>query len=775
MRSFIARAGVICVLLTVRTAVAAPAPASALKPTGQPVTLEHLQAFSLVVPAQATAQEKYSADLLADYLNTMFGVRVSIVQEPKAVSGKIISVGNTAAAAAADLEADPREQAYRLAVANGNLYVLGGKRGPVYGAIALLEEDLGCRWYASTDKPVVPTSADARITLVPRSYSPPFEVRELLYECAIGYNDWAAFNRLQPVSYYFDLPEKKGGALANGTYFIHTYDQLIPADTYFRDHPEYFPLRNGARHPSKPTDGQLCYTCPGVADTIARVLETAIAKNPGTRIYSVSANDNVYSDCECPACQKIIKSDDGLSGAQLYLANEVARRLAPKYPEIKITTLAYVNSQTPTRTILPGPNTVMFYAPIRQRGNAIAMLQPIGDLPEIAEQLAGWHKIASNIYLWDYVDRAAGIAPFPDFDALDQGWPFLIEKGVNGVFLEGQLQGRTSLAELKVWVYTKKMWNPTWPQDALISEFIGAYYGPAADAMRSYFNVQRQRWNSWHAHRKPGERLMFSDGEKEAMSQFLEAALTSCGNEADYRAKIKREKVSWYALKLAEFPTQATAERYASDLQQISSLASELEIKYLCEGVTREENLRRWSERLKKVTEGKGLPQSSPHSITVKRPDCPIAEYLPAPDGTLGFATRQKGRNSAWGVQWLYDEFIDQLKPDATYVVRMRAKTCFKRAPDKAGVLFGLGYYNFGVGGGSLYNAAYNAQDDGHYRWHDLFRLQVATQGMTGYFYCVPGNDLTEDDAIEYDYLELVPESEFPDKEQAAKLPLVRI
>jgi len=46
---------------------------------------------------------------------------------------------------------------------------------------------------------------------------------------------------------------------------------------------------------------------------------------------------------------------------------------------------------------------------------------------------------------------------------------------------------------------------------------------------------------------------------------------------------------------------------------------------------------------------------------------------------------------------------------------------------------------------------------------------------MTGYFYCVPGNDLTEDDAIEYDYLELVPESEFPDKAQAAKLPLVRI
>ena len=335
-------------LFTVATcATAAPAEAaSALRPVGKAIAIGDLGSFAILVPKEPTAQEQYSATMLAEYLGKMLGLQLPVVREPSKVTGKIISVGNTAAAAAAKIDPDPREQAYRLAVAKGNLYILGGTRGPIYGVIALLEEDLGCRWYSSTDKPVVPALAARRLTVVPRSYSPPFEVRELLYESAFN-NDWAAFNRLQPVSYFFRIPQEKGGGLANSNYFIHTYDQLVPAKTYFAAHPEYFPLRDGKRFPSTQSDGQLCYTSPGVVDTIVAQLDAEIAKNPGTRIYSVSANDNVYSNCECPSCQKIIQSEDGLPGAQLYLANEVARRLAVKYPEIKITTLAYVNSQVP--------------------------------------------------------------------------------------------------------------------------------------------------------------------------------------------------------------------------------------------------------------------------------------------------------------------------------------------------------------------------------------------------------------------------------------------
>ena len=759
--------GIVC-------AVGLPATAaSALRPVGNAITIGDLKSRAILIPQEATAQEKYSANMLAEYLGKAFGVQLPVLQEPAQAKGSIISVGNTAAASAAHIGADPREQAYKLAVARGNLFILGGTRGPIYGVIALLEEDLGCRWYSPTDKPVVPALAADRFTVVPRSYSPPFEVRELLYEPALN-NDWAAFNRLQPVSYFYRLPQEKGGGLANNNYFIHTYDQLVPAKTYFSTHPEYFPLREGKRFPSTQNDGQLCYTSPGVVDTIVAELDAEIAKNPGTNIYSVSANDNVYSNCECPSCQKIIKSEDGLPGAQLYLANQVANRLAVKYPQIKITTLAYVNSQVPTKTILPGPNTVMFYAPIRLRGNAISMLLPIGSIKDINTELAGWHKIASHIYLWDYVDRV-GPTALPDFEALNQGWPYLVANGVTGVFLEGQLQGRTSLAELKVWLYTKKMWNPNWSQKELIREFLDAYYGPAAVEMTEYYNLQLQRWVSWYRDRKPGERLTFTNDQKAKMHDVLAAALKRCDGKPDYQVKVEREQLSWTCLMLSTYPTTATADRYREYIGQASALVTKLGVKYIAESVTSEASLKRWADQLRKVTEKQGLPSYSANSITVKEPQCPVAQYLPAPDATQGFAARQAGAGSDWGVQWVYDDFIDQLQPGKPYVVRMRVKPEFKSVPAQPGVLFGLGHYGFGVGGGALYTGSFTANDNGQYRWVDLFRLQVETPGLTGMFFCVPGSGMTKDDAIWYDYLELVPQDEYKDEGLAAQLPLVKL
>ena len=747
--------------------------ASALRPVGTAVALGRPDSYTIIIPEQPTAQERYSATMLAEYLGRIFGHVVAVVQEPSKATGKIISVGATAAAAAAGIAPDPREQAYKLAVASGNLFILGGTRGPIYGVIALLEEDLGCRWYASADEPVIPGLTGGQFAVVPRSYSPPFEVRELLYEAAFN-NDWATFNRLQPVSYFFRIPPEKGGGLANYDYFIHTYDQLVPAKTYFETHPEYFPLRDGKRFPSAQNDGQLCYTSPGVVDTIVAELDAEIAKNPGTNIYSVSANDNVYSNCECPSCQKIIQSEDGLPGAQLYLANQVANRLAVKYPQIKITTLAYVNSQVPTKTILPGPNTVLFYAPIRLRGNAISMLLPLGDIKDIDTELAGWHKIASHIYLWDYVDRV-GPTALPDFEALDRGWPFLIRNGVSGVFLEGQLQGRTSLAELKVWLYTKKMWNPNWSQQELTSEFLNAYYGPAAAEMTEYYNLQLERWEGWYRDRRPGERLTFTSDQKQGMHEILTAALQRCEGKPEYQAKIERELLSWTCLMLSTYPTAATATHYEEYISLASSLVTKLGVKYISESTTSEVSLKRWSDQLRKVTDKQGLPQYSANSITVKEPQCPVAQYLPAADATQGFAARQAGFNSDWGVQWLYDDFIDQLQPGKPYVVRVRVKPEFKTVPAQPGVMFGLGHYGFGIGGGALYTGSYDANDKGQYRWVNLFRLQVETPGLTGYFYCVPGAGMTKDDAIWYDYLELIPQDEYQDQELAAKLPLVKL
>jgi hypothetical protein len=757
---------------------------TALSPIGATVTLENIEAFSILIPEQATEQETYSATMLADYLGKMFSTTLPVIQEPQGVAGKMISVGYTAAAAAANITGDPREQAYKLAVDDGNLYILGGTRGPIYGVIALLEEDLGCRWYSARNDvaPVIPTRAKDRFMVVPRSYSPPFELRDVFYWNAFSLSaNWAVFNRIQAFGRYNEMTLETGGGLSNSKYWVHTYHNLVPADRYFAQHPEYFPLRDGKRHPSTISDGQLCYTSLGVVEVMVKKLDAEIVNKPGSRIYSVSSNDNVHDNCECAPCQKIIKSD-GVPGAQLYLANAVAAKLAVKYPQIKITTLAYVNSQKPPKNIKPGPNTVILYAPIRQRFNPASMLLPIGEIEEIRNELAAWNKIASHIYLWDYTDIISKTpVPFPNFDAQNRAWDFLIENGVTGVFMQGTFVMHGSLGELKSWLYAKKLWNPSWDQEALINEFVSAYYGPAAVEMAEYVALQRQAWANFYRDRKPGTVLKFSPTEIDRMYELLDAAMIKYSGRPDDEIKIERERLTLLCLSLSAHPSKETAADYADKLKEAEALINKFEIVKFGEGTTAAANLRAWNKKLKRATDGNPLPQYSRNSVTVKEPVCAAgARYLPDADATLGLASRQPGGNGEWGVQFPFEDFLDLLKPEQVYIVRMRVRAEFKGdIPQEIGHLFTLGAYTYGgVGPGSQGPALtgnFSANDKGDYRWVELGKLQINTPNAAGLLYCFPGKGLTKDDAVWYDYIEFVPENEFKDTKLANTLALIKI
>jgi hypothetical protein len=764
---------------------------SVLQPDGVGVTLSSIKTFSILLPEEPTGQESYTAEMLADYLGKMFNHTFPVVQEPQAIEGPFISVGNTSEAASAGINADPREQAYKLEVAAGNLYILGGTRGPIYGAIALLEEDLGCRWYAirpdtrlsprTQPGPVIPTRSDDDITLVPRSYAPPFELRDVFYWDAFSAStNWAIFNRIQAFGRYNKMTPESGGGLSNANYWVHTYNTLVPAHRYFASNPEFFPLRNGKRHPSTVSNGQLCYTSTGVVDLIVQILDAEIEKNPGTRIYSVSSNDNVHDNCECAPCQEIIQQD-GVPGAQLYLANEVAAQLSVTYPEIKITTLAYVNSQEPPKHIRPGPNTAIIYAPIRQRYNHPSMLLPIGDIEAIRKELAEWNKIASHIYLWDYTDIIGKTpVPFPNFDAQDRAWDFLMENGVTGVFMQGTFVAPGSLGELKSWVYAKKLWDPSLPLDGLIDEFITAYYGPAAEEMAAYVALQRQAWSNFYQNRQPGEGLSFSPAEIARMYELLDAATDKFEGQPAKIAVLERERLTLLCHSLSKHPTIETADDYADKLQQAEALVGKFEMVKFGEGTTTAGQLRAWQKMLARVTDGNQLPQYSENSVTVKEALCRAgARFIPEEGATLGKASRQPGGNAEWGVQWPFEDYLGLLQPGTVYVVRMRVKADFAQgAPQNPGELFRLGAYTYGgVGPGSqgpVLSGQFPEGDTGEYRWIELGKLQVNTQNTAGLLYCIPGRGLGAEDAVWYDYLEFVPEAEFKDTALAARLPLIQ-
>ena len=730
----------------------------ALKPQGKAVKLKPLNSYTILTPEKRTEQERVAADMLADYLKRATGLDLKIAQEPEKPDGNAIHVGETVFAKS--LGKAPARQSYSIAVKDGQLVIRGG----VYGVIALLEEDFGIRWYQKNDKAVVPRLDPDSLAVVPRNFTPVFEIREPLYNDAMGSSGWASFNRIQPLSYFIRIPESMGGGFGNSRYFIHTYDQLIPAKKYYKTHPEYFPLRNGKRVKSSQNDGQLCYTSQGAADVMAEEIERAIDAKPASRVYSVSQNDNCNVNCECRECQEII-GKDGFPGAMLLLANRVAERLAKKLPGIRVTTLAYVDSQKPVKHILPGPNTVIFYAPIRDRAGSLQYL-PWSDVPKIVKELGGWKKIAKRIYVWDYVNITS--FPFPNLDVIGCNIDYWRKNGVTGVFLESKAFQLNSLGALKAWVFAKKLWNPDWDLDSLIEDFISGYYGDAAPEMREYVALQRKKWKEFYADRKPGTSVVFTQEDRNHMQTLLETAYRKTPNK-----KVASELCPFYAMTLTACTKKNVAE-YEKNLNRVNELLEKHGLKMSSRAKENKRILDGWKEQLAEVKSGTAFPTYCDESIVLKKRSLQLKiKAHEVPGAYTGKVPRQFARTD-WGVQWNFSKFLAAAVNQGVYVARMRVKPDLKQKYNGQDRAFGLYLWRSGIRGVQGRYIKFSELKGSDWQYVYPFKVYVYSPAVNGYFYNCIGK-LAEGDGFFYDLIEFIPIERFKDKKLAESLPQITL
>ena len=118
----------------------------------------------------------------------MTGAGFPIVEESQADGEAVIGIGRTKRLASAGM-ADATglgDEGYGIGVKGKELYLFGGrKRGPINAVYALLEEDLGCRWYAgkSSQIPHAPTLV---FRPVPRTFAPALTIRDPFYRAAFN-------------------------------------------------------------------------------------------------------------------------------------------------------------------------------------------------------------------------------------------------------------------------------------------------------------------------------------------------------------------------------------------------------------------------------------------------------------------------------------------------------------------------------------------------------------------------------------------------------------
>jgi hypothetical protein len=369
------------------------------------------------------------------------------------------------------------DEGYSISSKQGLILLRGGKtRGVINAVFALLEEDVGCRFYTD-DSILLPKTNTLVLAPVERSYIPQLRLRDPFYACAFD-PAWSLRNRTSAPG--AEVPENCGGHMDYDHMFVHTAASIVPADKYFKTHPEYFAQKaDGTR-----TTDQLCATDPGVARLAIDYVRQVLTNNPHTEIVSVSKNDNL-TICHCERCTKLREAEGSEMANQLFLVNQVAEAVEKEFPTVTIDTLAYLGTMPVPKTVRPRGNVA-----IRLCNDTVgAWTHPFtpAEQCEVAKLLGAWSAVHHRIYIWDYnVNFSHYLAPMPNLDVMAANIRFWTTNHAEGVMLEGGYQGPAEGDELKCWVASKLLWNPAWDEKALTQDFIRGHYGKAAPVMEEY-------------------------------------------------------------------------------------------------------------------------------------------------------------------------------------------------------------------------------------------------------------------------------------------------
>ncbi len=457
--------------------------------------------YRIVLPAAATPEESKAAGVLQEYLMEISGAALPIISASAGKSKYEIVLGQNerldelkTGINLNQLKEDGfiiKTDSMRLIIAGGN------ERGTLYGVYSFLEEYLGCRMYSPKVK-VVPKQKRITLKTINNIQVPVIGFRDTHYRVTWDpvYTEWHKLDH-----------DKDGGRPAWGMW-VHTFNELVPPEVHYQEHPEYFAMVKGKRIPT-----QLCLTNADVLDITIQNLRRKIAQNPSALYWSVSQNDN-RDFCTCDKCKAIDDREGSPSGSIIHFVNLVAEQ----FPDKMISTLAYEYGRHAPKNLRPRDNVNIMLCSIEAfRHKPITEDERSADF---VKDVTDWGNIAKDIIVWDYVIQFNNlISPFPNLHVLKPNIQFFARHGVNAMFEQGNRETGGEFAELRSYLISKLLWNPEANADTIINDFLRGYYGKAAKPIRTYIDEMKE------ALLASGQPLRIFGTPNEAATSYLTPAL----------------------------------------------------------------------------------------------------------------------------------------------------------------------------------------------------------------------------------------------------------
>ncbi|MEW6357631.1 MAG: DUF4838 domain-containing protein [Planctomycetota bacterium] len=459
----------------------------------------------VVVPDKAPLEIRHAADELAAYVKRISGAEMKIVTQVPSGPAVVLRVDPNLNPPPKGKHDWPGGRGYRLRTEGNQLHVIGGDAlGVLQGVYGLLERHCGVRWlWPGELGEIVPAQKTIQIGPLDETSAPAFAVRW------VGSGDWALRHGANAM-----VKIGKEPVGVKWKWHFHTFCTLIPAEKYYDQHPDWWPLVKGKRQ--KPTQEhshstQLCTTNPEMIKEMTRNLIAVLDQEPGIDIIALSPNDG-GGFCECEKCTALDEPGRGwfakYSKRLAVLNNAVAREVARKHPNVLIKIGAYAmylrrpigDDLAPTKNQLVQICHIYCCHTHPLCGDRCVegrTYKPMDDfMPNqtFRTMIDDWKKVTDHLFIYEYYTLGgpskAGLL-WPLVHCIREDMPYYRKVGAEGFY--------TQLSEnmfhrygMNYYVCAKLAWDTGLDVDALMADYCESAFGPAAGPMLAYFHRMEQ-------------------------------------------------------------------------------------------------------------------------------------------------------------------------------------------------------------------------------------------------------------------------------------------
>ena len=495
-------------LAAILTGIALTGPAKAASPNlidrGQPEG-------AIVLPDAPSRAEQFAAEEAQSYLKKMTGATIPIVKGTASAGKPLVIVGKTADSARAmdALRRHSTSQEACAVIGDGRqLFLVGnGETATIYAVWDWLES-LGVRWILPTERgEYVPHRSTITIPTTTFFDAPAFTYRgpnDIMYRAgappeAHDLEHGIPADRL--FSYRMRLNDNADFDPADAWAEVgsgHSYDYFLPPARYFKAHPDWYSEIGGNRNPS-----QLNFTSTDAARQFAQNVDQAIASQmrAGYRVDRlnvwVSPNDRPAVD-ESPASQQLIDSGGSASSMVVHFANLVATDVHETYPGARVVFYAYDNYARPPDKDRPGPDVCpqLTFWPAASSFNANPA-HPMfsAENSRFEQYFKQWGAMSDHVSIYQYYGHYLWFTPYPQLTQIAHDFPILAnDSRFYGLNSENHLNWGTQAPNF--YLQAKMAWNPRLDVQKTMDDFYKAGFGPAAPAIKAYFETLQKKMDS---------------------------------------------------------------------------------------------------------------------------------------------------------------------------------------------------------------------------------------------------------------------------------------